>query len=56
MSYRGWRRGGRGIDKPRMKEVAGVHNIKKGSLKYETVQRENWLRDIKVCYLRLQYL
>lgn len=55
MSYRGWRRGGRGIDKPRMKEVAGVHNIKKGSLKYEAVQRENWFHDIRVCYLRLQY-
>lgn len=24
-------------------------------MKYETVQRENWLHDTKVCYLRLQY-
>jgi hypothetical protein len=38
-----------------MKEMAGVHNIKNGSLKYEAAQRKNWLHDIKVCYLTLQY-
>jgi hypothetical protein len=32
MSSRGWRRSGWRIDKPRMKEEAGVHNIKKREL------------------------
>jgi hypothetical protein len=35
MSYRVWWQRGWGIDKPKMKEGEGVHNIKKKRKKFE---------------------